>query len=77
LGVVSLLKDAFQDARPSSTGGYKYIKRNITAKALHGYMPKYIALDGGQLVAHPILRFWNFAFHPLSAASIRRKQAEV
>jgi len=31
--------------------------RNITAKTLHGYMPKYIGLAGGQLVAHPILGF--------------------
>ena len=30
---------------------------------------------GGQLVAHPNLRFWFFAFHPLCAASIRRERA--
>lgn len=28
--------------RPSNTGGYKYITRNIAAKPLHAYMSKYI-----------------------------------
>jgi hypothetical protein len=38
----------------------------------------YLLLYGGQLVAHhTILRFWIFAFHPLCAASISRKEAEV
>jgi hypothetical protein len=33
---------------------------------------------GGQLVARPaILQFWIFAFHPLCAALISRKEAEV
>ena len=35
----------------------------------------YLLQYGGQLVAHPILRFWVSAFHPLSAASIRRERA--
>jgi hypothetical protein len=38
----------------------------------------YLLLYAGQLVAqHTGLRFWNFAFYPLCAASISRKQAEV